>query len=382
MSEPPGPQPLRAIENDALIESSFRRLLASIESEHEKIRSTWLQHEQERDCETTELCRHRQETDEWCAREKTKIDAEWQRLNKLSERIGCLWPEVTEICEILCKGKTFVLPRTTLCSIEGSYLAYMFSDSFVEKVPRDGQGRFILDMNPECFAIVVEYLQNRRFRKDAPTPIIPSDQQQNMDMMAEALKLTPFIKQNKLSPFHGTSLTVRGNTILGTFPGWQVIAALHPLTMCRVSYFEVKVLRNPDPKGGLAIGISGHAPVDKEIYNVRIPGSIMYVSGNGLVGDIIPTEELEAFNAEVTPVMFEKGSRFGVRHDAQSHSVSFFFNGELLRVTTIKEKMVEKLKTLFPIFAIYQPDQHLEVDFNASVPPVDSPAGAIVPVEG
>ena len=29
-----------------------------------------------------------QETEEWCYREKLKIDSEWQRLNKLSEERG------------------------------------------------------------------------------------------------------------------------------------------------------------------------------------------------------------------------------------------------------------------------------------------------------
>lgn len=379
MADGSSTQPLRPIQNDALIESSFRRLLAAIESEHEKIRSTWLQLEQERDCTTTELCRLRQETDNWCNIEQGKIDEEWKRLDKLSERIGCLWPEVTEICEIMCKGKVFVLPRSTLCSIEGSHLAYMFSDSFVGKIPRDGAGRFILDMNPECFAIVVEYLQNRRLRKDAPTPIVPTDQQQNMDMMAEALKLTPFIKMNKISPFHGTSLTVRGNKVKGTHPGWQVIPALNPLSMARVTYFEVKVVENPDPKGGLAIGICGHVPVDKEIHNVRMPGSVLYISNNGLVGDVLTPEEMDSFNGEVSPVQLARGTTFGVRHDAHSHTLSWFFNGELLRITNIRASMVRKMKTLYPVFALYMPDQFIQVDFGAICPPVDLPGGELSP---
>merc|ERR1740138_542749 len=110
---------LRAVEDDALIESSFRRLLAAIEAEREQIRSTWQQIEQERDGTTAELERLKQDTEAWCYSEKTKIDAEWKRLDKLTERMRKLWPDNTLIIEINCSGKAFTVPRSTLCAVEG-----------------------------------------------------------------------------------------------------------------------------------------------------------------------------------------------------------------------------------------------------------------------
>jgi len=136
---------LRAIESDALIEPSFRRLLASIEGERDRIRGTWQQIQQGREERTAELEHLRQSTEEWCLSERTNISAEWIRLDGLTETVGDLWPEETEIIDINCSGSIFTIARKSLCSIEGSVLSRVFSDEFISEVPRDEQGRFYLD---------------------------------------------------------------------------------------------------------------------------------------------------------------------------------------------------------------------------------------------
>merc|ERR1719238_2058725 len=160
------------------------------------------------------------------------------------------WPEhATDIIEINCSGKMFTLPRSTLCAIEGSNLSQMFSDAFMHNIPKDPQGRLYIDFNPQCFTIIVDYLQNRRLRPDAPVPVVPAKHQQSMDLLAEALKLKPFLHDNKVSPVHGTSLFVTGNVIQAMHPGWQVISSTNALPMARSSYFEVKILANPNTSG-------------------------------------------------------------------------------------------------------------------------------------
>merc|ERR1740139_714077 len=99
----------------------------------------------------------------------------------------------------------------------------------IHKVPKDTEDRYYLDFNPHCFKIIVEYLQNRRLKIDAPVPIIPEDQVQNMELLAQALRLKPFLHENCISTVHGTSLAVNGNTITAKHTGWQVIASEHPL---------------------------------------------------------------------------------------------------------------------------------------------------------
>merc|ERR1712061_613670 len=185
------------------------------------------------------------------------------------------------------------LARQTLCCIEGSILAHMFTDLHSE-IPRDEFGRYYFDFNPDCFSILVEYLQNRRLRVDAPLPVIPAAQQENMELLAQAWNLTPFLYENKINPVHGTSLLVTpGNIIQATHPGWQIIASQHPLPKAGHAYFEIKILANPDPRGGLALGVCNHIPTGTEIHSIRLNGSVMYNSNNGIIGDCIDSSDVE-----------------------------------------------------------------------------------------
>mmetsp|Transcript_39910 Transcript_39910/g.109827 ORF Transcript_39910/g.109827 Transcript_39910/m.109827 type:complete len:375 (+) Transcript_39910:89-1213(+) len=363
---------LRAIPDDSLIESSFRRLLASIESEKENIRNAWQQIEQERVYTTAEIMFQRKKTDDWVASEKQKIDCEWNRLNKLHENLAAFFPEESkEVVEINCISggvkKVFTLPRSMLTSIEGSELARIFSDAFLPNLERDEYGRFLFDFNPECFAIVVEYLQNRRLRHDAPIPIIPKEQQQNMEFLVQRLKLWPFIQKNGINPVHSTSLQVDKNVLTATHPGWQIVAAQYPLTMCGVSYFEMKVLVNPDPKGCLAVGLCNHVPQGPEVHSIGLANSILYISNNGLRSDIIVSEDVSVH----APAMLVAGTTFGIRHDAATRSAAWFFGRQMLGITHIRpDAYGDSMRSLYPVFAMYYPEQSIQVDFDLSSPDV------------
>merc|ERR1739838_1003785 len=178
--------------------------------------------EQEKQVQVIQLEDAKKATEDWCYNEKQKIDAEWKRLDKLSEQMNDLWPSTIfidpdPIVEINCSGTLFEIPRGALCSIEGSVLQQMFSD-FRHELPQDENGRYLLDFNPHCFALVIEYLQNRRLRKDCPLPVVPQAQQKSMELLAQAWKLTPFLRQNRINPVHGTSLLVNVNTLQSTHP--------------------------------------------------------------------------------------------------------------------------------------------------------------------
>jgi len=355
---------LRAIESDALIEPSFRRLLASIEGERDRIRGTWQQIQQEREERTAELEHLRQSTEDWCLSERSKISDEWTRLDSLTEKIGDLWPEETEIIDINCCGSIFTIARSSLCSIEGSVLSNLFSDKFINEVPRDEAGRFYLDFNPACFAIVIQYLQNRRLRIDAPVPLIPIEQRHNMELMAEAWKLSPFLRENKINPVHTTSLLVRKDTVQSTHPGWQVISAQHPLPMAGPSYFEVTVVKNPDPRGGLAVGVCGHIPLGSEVHSLRLKGSILYNSNNGLIGDSYEPEKSDMPDK----IQLVQGSTFGIQHDVSTHSLLFYVNRTCIGKAYIKQGNLGLMRTLYPVFALYVTDLLISVDFSSPSP--------------
>jgi len=355
---------IQVSENEALIESCFRRLLSSIEAEREKIRSTWQQIDAESSATADELEKLRQDTEEWCHTERNKIETEWKRLDKLRERMSILWPvNKGETLEINCSGRNFNLPKSALCSVEGSMLNHMFSDAFVTSLPRDPHGRFFLDFNPECFGIVVDFLQARMERADAPVPPIPPEQQQNMDLLAEALKLKPFLRENGILFNNSTSLSVSGNVVESTHSGWQVISAEYPVFMAHTAYFEVTILANPETKdGGLAVGVCGHIPQGKDIYSICIPDSVIYNSGKGLVGSNIAIDNV------AKGIKLVESSVLGVKSDPYTNSLVWYFNGIGIGTCWLKPENLETMRVFYPVFGLMTPKQKLEVDFKATGP--------------
>jgi hypothetical protein len=354
--------PLRANESDVVIEPAFRKLQSAIEAEREDIRSTRQQIEQERDGTTAELKRLRADTEEWCKNERGKIDSEWKKLDKLSEYMANLWPKRMDILEINCSGQSFTVPRCTLCAIEDSTLSQMFSDSFIQKIPRDSEGRLYLDFNPHCFSIIVDYLRNRRLRQDAPVPVVPSKLQQSMDVLAEALKLKPFMNSNQISPVHSTSLRVTGSVVQAMHPGWQVISATNPLPFAGPSYFEAKILANPNLSGGLAIGVCGHIPAGDEVHSIRLRDSVLYNSNIGLVGDCHEGQDVKK------GLQLKQGDVLGIRHNVTEHCLYWFYNSQNIGTSAFKPEYTEKMRTMFPVFALYAPDTRIQVDFSAQDP--------------
>mmetsp|Transcript_2413 Transcript_2413/g.4765 ORF Transcript_2413/g.4765 Transcript_2413/m.4765 type:complete len:378 (+) Transcript_2413:104-1237(+) len=351
----------KVTENEALIQSSFRRLISSIEAEREKIRETWQRIDQERAGTARELERLRQDTEEWCYGERQKIDSEWKRLDKLRERMSVLWPEASENLEINCSGALFTLPKSALCSIEGSYLNHMFSDAFVQNIPRDAEGRFFLDFNPDCFALVVEYLQARRLRQDALPPPVPMEHQQNMDLLAEALRLKAFMPTNRFPHQHGTSLKIIGYSITSMHPGWQFVAAQYPLPMSGMSYFEIKVVSNPGAdRGGLAIGVCGHKPTGPELHTVRIADVVLYNSNVGLIGDAVGPENV------AKGISLSEGTLLGVKHDVSTHTLQWYYNRLSIGISSLKEKSLERMRVVYPVFGLMNQNQKIEVDFTSA----------------
>mmetsp|Transcript_65795 Transcript_65795/g.152880 ORF Transcript_65795/g.152880 Transcript_65795/m.152880 type:complete len:298 (-) Transcript_65795:105-998(-) len=288
--------------------------------------------------------------------------------------MSILWPvNRAEMLEINCSGTFFTLPKSALCSVEGSMLNHMFSDAFVQSVPRDPHGRFFLDFNPECFAIIVEFLEARMVRADAPVPPIPAEQQQNMDLLAQALKLKPFLRENAILPGHTTSLVVNGNVVKALHSGWQIVSAQYPLNMAQNAYFEVTILENPDIKfGGLGVGVCGHIPQGTEIYSICTPDAVIYNSGKGIVGSHVAIDNV------AKGIQLETGSVLGIKHDVFERNLQWFFNGLCIGTCWLKPEALERMRVLYPVVGLMTPQQKVEVDFKATgakVPrPPDEPA--------
>lgn len=357
-------------ENEALIESSFRRLIVSVEAERGRIRSTWQQIAEETRVTEGELDRLKQDTQEWCNAEKLKIESEWKRLDRLKERMSVLFPaDKNEVLDINCSGTLLTLPKAALCSIEGSYLNHMFSDAFIQSVPRDKQNRYFLDYHPQCFSVVCDFLTARMEKPELPAPLVSPELQQSMDLLVDALQIKPFLRVNSVSTSVQTSLRISGNIITASHHGWQVVAAQYSLPMSCNAYFEVKILANPDQnRSGLAIGVCGHSPQGTEVHSIRLSDSVLYNSNVGVIGTALALENVQR------GLKLEEGCVLGIKHEVGARTLNFFFsrttNGPLMNIgsCSLKTECLERMRTLFPIFALHVPGQKIQVDFTSGSP--------------
>lgn len=91
----------------------------------------------------------------------------------------------------------------------------------------------------------------------------------------------------------------------------------------------------------------------------------MYASNNGVIGNMVANEDAENV---AKGIKFTEGSIVGIRHDVGSKSLQWYFNRKLLGTTAIKEEMLEKAQSLFPVFALCEPEQQIEVNFHPDEP--------------
>ena len=64
----------------------------------------------------------------------------------------------SEITDINAGGRIIYVTQDTLTQIKGVGLEVLFSGSCKKRLPRDNDGRVFLDVNPKCFRVVSDYL--------------------------------------------------------------------------------------------------------------------------------------------------------------------------------------------------------------------------------
>merc|ERR1712072_538969 len=135
---------------------------------------------------------------------------------------------------------------------------------------------------------------------------------------------------------------------------------MHPLSQVRTTHFEVTILSNRDPKGALAIGVCGHIPKGQEVHSVHLDNSAMYVSDSGLVGNIPSKQEV---NGAVKEPLSE-GLVLVVGYNPEEKVITWYLDGNVLATATIPPELVSKCRTVYPVFALYIPDQKIQVQFD------------------
>ena len=192
-----------------------------------------------------------------------------------------------DVIELNVGGQMMTTKRTTLCQVEGSLLAAMFSGR-ENSMTRDKDGRIFLDFNPTYFASILDYLRAKRIStgdKPASFPEVTLSQVKNFHKLIEYLGLRDemFPKVTESFKEHTQGITLEENGTVAAFYCQElagndrdVVGYSQPrkeFVLGRNNYSEWRIIRLklnvqfPDcPFGNIRVGMV-HADVDPERIN-------------------------------------------------------------------------------------------------------------------
>ena len=135
--------------------------------------------------------------------------AEVERLKAKQQRMNIV--EVSnDLINLNVGGQKFTTKRSTLCQVDGSLLASMFSGRWEDGLERDQDGAVFLDLNPRHFGFILNYLRLKRIvtpENLPPLPTIPEDQLKEFHILVEYLGLSEILPNEKLN-LHSKGVTL------------------------------------------------------------------------------------------------------------------------------------------------------------------------------
>ena len=165
--------------------------------------------------------RFRQEFSDIVESERAKIKAEVEAYNAEKQKIEAVNVNDDDLIDLNVGGTKLTTTRSTLCQVQDSLLASMFSGRWEDNIKRDKDGTVFFDFNPQHFILILDYLRVKKIeRPDNPPslPKVPEDQSESFNSLVRYLglsneisatsKLTPSEKFNSYSS--GVSLEEEG----------------------------------------------------------------------------------------------------------------------------------------------------------------------------
>ena len=137
--------------------------------------------------------RFKDEFNEIIEGERAKLKAEVEAFNKEKQKMKAFAVSDDDIIPLNVGGKKFTTTRSTLCQVEGSLLATMFSGRWEDGVKRDKGGAVFFDFNPKHFGYILEYLRTKKIatpEDPAELPKVPRDEAKNFNTLVEYLQLS------------------------------------------------------------------------------------------------------------------------------------------------------------------------------------------------
>ena len=158
----------------------------------------------------------RHEFSEIVESERAKIKAEIEAYKAEKERIEAVNARDDDLINLNVGGTKITTTRLTLCQVEDSLLAAMFSGRWEDNIKRDQDGAVFFDFNPQHFILVLDYLRVKKIEtpeNPPPLPKVPEDQEKSFNSLVQYLGLSneiimPSERFNSCSP--GVSLQEGG----------------------------------------------------------------------------------------------------------------------------------------------------------------------------
>jgi hypothetical protein len=119
-------------------------------------------------------------------------------LEREKEQMMKVKVEDDDVIQLNVGGEIIATTRSTLCQIEGSLLACMFSGRWEERLCKDKQGNYFLDFDPVCFKPILSYLRAKRIEtpeQKATKPPLPKNEEKDFWSLVAYLGL-----QDELRP--------------------------------------------------------------------------------------------------------------------------------------------------------------------------------------
>ena len=147
--------------------------------------------------------RFKQEFNEIIEGERAKMRAEVEAYKAEKLRMKAVEVSDDDIINLNVGGKKMTTKRSTLCQVEGSLLASMFSGRWEDSLTRDEDGRIFFDFNPQYFVYILDYLRARTIataENPAPLPKVAEDQVKHFSNLVEYLGLGDEIVPSVIVP--------------------------------------------------------------------------------------------------------------------------------------------------------------------------------------
>ena len=131
----------------------------------------------------------KQQFNEIVESERTKMKAEVEAYEAEKLKMNAVKVSDDDILELNVGGQKITTKRSTLCQVEGSLLASMFSGRWENKLSRDKDGRVFFDFNPQHFLLILDFLRVKKIASPEK-PKVPEDQAKNFYSLVEYLGLS------------------------------------------------------------------------------------------------------------------------------------------------------------------------------------------------